>query len=118
VIEWSAASGAEDYEIQVIQRGSGRTVYAALQKRSTVHRVASILTNGQYDLRVRALFSDESRSTWSSLVAIRVGPAVVLSLNSGVVQWQPVSAATHYELWINYLGKPPARRAVYLPYYT
>lgn len=118
VIQWSAASGAGIYDIEVIQRGSGRTAYAASQKQATVHRVASILANGQYDLRVRALFPDGSRSTWSSLVPLRIGPAVVAAVNSGVLRWQPIAGATHYEVWLNYLGNKPVRKIVYLPYYV
>lgn len=118
VIMWSPASGAGTYEIEVNQRGSGRTVYAASQKQGTVHRVASILPNGQYDVRVRALFPDGSRSAWSSLVPIRIGPPVVATANAGVLQWQAISGTTHYEVWINYLGNPPARQIVYLPYYV
>ncbi|MEJ7591320.1 MAG: hypothetical protein WKF77_07210 [Planctomycetaceae bacterium] len=115
VITWNTAAGASAYEIAVTREGAMALEYARGEISGTSHRIATALTNGQYMIAVRALFPDGSRSTWSAAHRLSIGRAVSITAGSRKLNWDALSGATHYEVWINLLGTNPQAKIVHQP---
>ena len=115
VITWTTAAGASAYEIAVTREGTTALAYARGEISGTSHRIATALPNGQYRIAVRALFPDGSRSTWSAAQRLSIGRAVSITAGSRKLNWDSLSGATHYEVWINLLGTNPRAKIVHQP---
>ena len=117
-ITWTTAPGAATYEVVVTKSGSPVPVYARTGITTTSHRIEIPLGNGIHEIQVRAIFADGSRSSWSPVQQLFIGPAATLTYAAGKLSWSSVNAATNYELWINYLGAPSQSKIVYQPLYA
>ena len=116
VITWAASTGATSYEILASRIGSSVAPYRKSGISGTSHRIATPLSPGVNDIWVRAHFADGSRSAWGSASQLVVGPAPLITRTGTGFTWTPVNAATHYELWTNYLGPDSSiRQIVYVP---
>ena len=112
-ITWTAANGAAAYEVIVTPAGSSAPVYVRTGITGTSHRIDVPLRNGKHLIQVRAIFPDGSRSSLSTAQQIFIGPAPSLTFANEKLSWNPLNGATHYELWLNYLGTPTQRQIVY-----
>ena len=117
-ITWTAAPGAATYEVVVTKSGGAVPVYARSGINAASHRIDIPLGNGVHEIQVRAIFADGSRSLWSPVQQLFIGPAATLTYAAGKLSWSSVNAATNYELWINYLGTPSQNKIVYQPLYV
>ena len=114
-INWRAVAGAVTYEVVVTRAGITVPVYDRLNIVGTSHRVDSILRPGTYQIQVRAIFANGSRTHLSAKQQLIIGPPPVVSFANGVLNWNSINAATQYELWVNYLGTPMQAKIVYQP---
>ncbi len=112
-ITWGAVTGAATYEVVVSRTGVTAPIYDRLGIVGTSHRVDRILTPGTYQIQVRAIWADGSRSALSAMQQLIIGPAPTVTFVNGVLKWNSINAATHYELWVNYLGTPAKQRIIY-----
>jgi len=117
-ITWTSAPGAATYEVVVTKPGSAVPIYARAGISTASHRIDIPLGNGMHEIQVRAIFADGSRSSWSPVQQLLIGPAATLTYAAGKLSWSSVNAATNYELWINYLGVPAQGKIVYQPFYA
>ena len=118
VITWATATGATSYEIQVTRQGSSVPVYSRSGIQGTSHRIDTALSNGINLIQVRGHYPDGSRTLWSYAQQLLIGPAPTLTYSAGRLSWNSVNQATHYELWVNYLGIPVQQKIVYQPLYV
>jgi ELWxxDGT repeat protein len=119
VITWSAAPGASSYEIYISRQGASAAVYQRTGILGTTHRVEIPLTSGSHQIWVRGHLPDGSRTVWSSAQNLMIGPAPVITRTTSGFTWAPINAATHYELWLNYLGpNTPVQKIVYDSFWT
>lgn len=114
-ITWGTITGAATYQVVVTRAGIIAAIYDRLGIVGTSHRVDRILSPGTYQIQVRAIFADGSRSNLSAKQQLVIGPAPVVTIANGVLKWNSINAATHYELWVNYLGTPVKQKIVYQP---
>ncbi|MEJ7594582.1 MAG: hypothetical protein WKF77_23855 [Planctomycetaceae bacterium] len=114
-ISWAAVAGAVTYEVVVTQDRYAAPVYDRLGIVGTSHRVDRILSPGTYQIQVRGIFADGSRSDLSAIQRLVIGPAPVVTFVNGILHWNSINGATHYELWVNYLGTPVKPKIVYQP---
>lgn len=113
IISWAPVAGASGYEIQAARTAAGPAVYIRTGITTANHRIETALPAGVNFITVRALFADGSRTHWSTPQQLMIGPAPTLTYSGKTVSWNPVNQATHYELWINFLGTPPQQKIVY-----
>ncbi len=114
-ITWGTITGAANYQIVVTRAGVTAPMYDRVGIVGTSHRVDRILSPGTYQIQVRAIFADGSRSNLSAKQQLVIGPTPVVRFANGVLTWNSINAATHYELWVNYLGTPVKQKIVYQP---
>jgi predicted phage tail protein len=114
-ITWGPVAGAVTYEVVVTRAGITAPVYDRLNIVGPSHRVDRILSPGTYQIQVRAIFADGSRSALSAKQQLVIGPAPVVSFSNGVLNWNSINGASHYKLWVNYLGTPVKAKIVYQP---
>ena len=114
-IAWGAVTGAATYEVVVTRAGITAPIYDRLSIVGTSHRVDKILIPGTYQIQVRAIFADGSRTALSAKQQLVIGPAPVVTFANGVLKWNSINAATQYELWVNYLSTPVKQKIVYQP---
>lgn len=113
IIAWDAVAGASGYEIRVARTATGPAIYTRTGITTANHRIATALPVGINVITVRALYADGSRTQWSAPQQLLIGPAPTLTSSGRTVSWSPVNQATHFELWINFLGTPPQQKIVY-----
>ena len=114
-ISWVAVAGAVTYEVVVTQDRYVAPVYDRPGIVGTSHRVDRILSPGTYQIQVRAIFADGSRTHLSAIQRLVIGPAPVVTFVNGILHWNSINGATHYELWVNYQGTPVKPKIVYQP---
>ena len=114
-ITWGAITGAATYQVVVTRSGNTVPVYDRVGIVGTSHRIDRILIPGTYQIQVRAIFNGGSRTDLSAVQQLVIGPAPVVSFANGVLSWNSIKGATHYELWVNYLGTPVKPKIVYQP---
>jgi len=114
-ITWAPVAGAKNYEVVISQAGNSVPIYDQANIVGFWHQVNTALLPGTYQIQVRAGFFDGSRSNLSAVQTLVIGPAPVLSFDSGKLQWNNVNGATRYEMWVDYLGTPVQQKIVYLP---
>ncbi len=104
-IVWKTVDGASSYELWVSRRGESRAIYRQTGIEGSLHRIVQTLPRGEYTVWVRSHFANGSKSVWGNGVPVNVGVRPVLADDGHVtVFWSPVSLATRYEVWIDYLG--------------
>ena len=107
-------TGATNYDVRVTN-SSRNVIYQA--SGGATHRVASELRLGTYTVSVRANFADGSRTAWSAEQTLTVDGRPVVTIANGQFTWASVTAATHYEIWIDRIdaaGNQLQRRVVYI----
>ena len=114
-ISWVAVAGAVTYEVVVTQDRYVAPVYDRPGIVGTSHRVDRILSPGTYQIQVRAIFADGSRTHLSAIQRLVIGPAPVVTFVNGILHWNSINGATHYELRVNYQGTPVKPKIVYQP---
>ena len=112
-ILWKAVTNAKTYEVVVTQVGFIKSLYVHDGIVGTSHLVAVPLQPATYQIQVRAIFADGSRTALSTIQTLVIGPAPVLSISGRKLQWTAVNGATSYEVWVNYVGTLPQRQIVY-----
>ena len=114
-ITWGTITGAAAYQVVVTRVGNTVPVYDRVGIVGTSHRIDRILIPGTYQIQVRAIFNGGSRTDLSAIQQLIIGPAPMVSFASGALSWNSIKSATHYELWVNYLGTPVKPKIVYQP---
>ncbi|MCA9047025.1 MAG: hypothetical protein KDA69_22030, partial [Planctomycetaceae bacterium] len=106
VIEWTLATTGPSatYEIYVSSPGVRGASYHREGLVGTNHRIDRPLSLGTHRIWVRTHFADGSRSEWSAAQSLEIGPRTLVDFNAPAITWTPVRGATHYELWVDYLG--------------
>jgi ELWxxDGT repeat protein len=112
IISWAPVAGASGYEIQAARTAAGPAVYTRTGITTANHRIETALPAGVNFITVRALFADGSRTYWSAPQQLMIGPAPTLTYSGQTVSWNPVNQATHFELWINFLGTPQQQKKI------
>ncbi len=100
VIEWVPQTGAVSYDLRVTSLG-GDVEYLATQINTTTHRVATTLQRGTHLVSIRSNYADGSRDSWSFGQELNITGQPVVQVVGTKVSWTPVTAATHYEIWMD-----------------
>lgn len=101
---WVAQSDAATYELWISRKGQTNARYRVTGLTSTQHHVASPLGNGEFTVWVRSYSSAGIGSQWGPGYSMSIGSPITPQLTVDVLSWPAVASATHYELWIDYLG--------------
>ena len=100
-ISWQPTNDASSYELWIGLKGSRIASYRASGLTETAHRVETPLTNGTYDVFVRAHHANGTMSRWGMPHSLQLGVAPIVQASGRIISWQPVNGATRYELWVN-----------------
>jgi hypothetical protein len=114
-VTWTVSPGAASYEVFVTGSGDSPATYRRTGIQGTSHRVEHPLPTGMNQIWVRAHYADGSRSIWSSALRIVIGPPPVVKVSGSRISWNPVNAATHYEILIDRLLPSQASEIVREP---
>ncbi|MCA9063305.1 MAG: hypothetical protein KDA96_09610 [Planctomycetaceae bacterium] len=109
VLSWGSVPNATGYEVYVTSSGAA-PFYRKTGVQTNSHRVESPLPAGEWRVWIRATFADGIFSFWGPGQVIGIGPSPVMTAVNRRLSWNPVTAATHYELWVDYLGGTASAR--------
>jgi hypothetical protein len=107
-LTWTAVAGASQYDVWITNLSTGQSPFQRITVNPNSLTPTADLPIGRYRYWVDALFPDASRSGWSEQLTFEVKTPVSLLSPTGsvdtstpTIDWDPVSGALRYDLWIN-----------------
>jgi hypothetical protein len=104
---WTAVNNAVAYDVWIANDSTGQVPVIRTLVNGTTFTPLSDLGIGHYRISVRAQFSDGSFTAWGPTHSFAINTQLtglqVLNPDSGLpsFQWQPVSGATKYDVWLD-----------------
>ncbi|MBL8816678.1 MAG: hypothetical protein JNL58_11660 [Planctomyces sp.] len=107
-ISWSPRAGAVSYEVWIGNQSTGVNPFLKADSTSSNYTPSIDLGIGRFNVWVRSVFADGSKSTWSAQYSFRIATAVVISPMSfnqvtptPTISWTAIAGAVRYDIWID-----------------
>lgn len=112
-LTWESQAWANRYELWISVHGTTAAVYRQTTLTTNTHTVLSELPKNNYDVWVRAYGPNGLQSAWGNPYQFTIGGQPVMTSGSSAgypvlpsrqLTWTALNDATHYDLWVDYLG--------------
>lgn len=107
-ITWTPRAGAVSYEIWIGNQSTGVNPYLKSTSTTASFTPSADLGVGRFNVWVRSVFSDGTKSAWSTQYSFRVNTAVVISAMAAqqasprpTISWTAVPGTVRYDLWMD-----------------